>query len=98
MKKRIHPPKYNNEDRERAYWSKIDLSQYADPEDFEFVSFPNLKPTSRSISIRIPEFLLMRIKEQSNELNVPYQSLIKHYIARGTVEHAKENAIKKHQP
>ncbi len=97
MKKRIQPPKFKDEEQERAYWSKIDLSQYADPQDFEFVAFPNLKPSSHPISIRIPEFLLMRIKEQSNELNVPYQSLIKQYIARGVVEHTKERAIK-HQP
>lgn len=89
MKKRIQPKKFKNEESERAYWSKIDLSQYADPEDFEFVSFPNLKPTSRPISIRIPDFLLMRIKEQSNELNVPYQSLIKHYIARGVKKYSE---------
>lgn len=89
MKKKIKPPKFNNEDRERSYWSRLNLSSYADPEDFEFVSFPNLKPTSRPISIRIPDFLLMRIKEQSNELNIPYQSLIKQYIAQGISEKSK---------
>ena len=50
---------------------------------FEKVSFPNLKPTSRPISIRIPEYLLIRLKERANEINIPYQSLIKDYIKRG---------------
>ncbi len=83
MKKKLNLPKFKNEDEERDYWNKIDLSKYYDPNDLEEVSFPNLKPTSRSISIRIPEYLLNRIKEKANEINVPYQSLIKEYIKRG---------------
>lgn len=85
MKKALNIPKFKNEDEERAYWSKLKLSDYADASDFESVSFPNLKPTSRSISLRIPEYLLVRLKERANELNVPYQSLMKQYIARGVL-------------
>lgn len=77
MKKQLKLPKFKNEDEEREYWAKLDLSKFFEPEDFQSVSFPNLKPTTRSISIRLPEFLLIRIKEQANEINVPYQSLIK---------------------
>ncbi|MCL4393116.1 BrnA antitoxin family protein [Patescibacteria group bacterium] len=84
MKKELKIPKFKNEDKERNFWSKIDLSEYFEPEDFTKVSFPNLKPTSRSISIRIPEYLLNRVKEKANELNIPYQSLIKEYIQKGT--------------
>ncbi|MBI5207038.1 MAG: hypothetical protein HY934_04525, partial [Candidatus Firestonebacteria bacterium] len=50
--------------------------------DFKRVNFPNLKPAARSISIRIPEFLLNRLKEEANEINVPYQALIKGYIKK----------------
>ena len=82
MKKPIKLPKFKNEDEERNFWSKIDLSEYFDPEDFKPVSFPNLKPTSRPISIRLPEFLLNRLKEKANEINMPYQSLIKSYLQK----------------
>jgi predicted DNA binding CopG/RHH family protein len=75
-------PKFKNEDEERDFWSKIDLTKHFDPKDFKPVSFPNLKPTSRPISIRLPEFLLNRLKEKANEINVPYQSLIKSYLQK----------------
>lgn len=90
MKKQLKLPKFKNEDEERDFWAKIDWSEYAEPEDFVPVSFPNLKPTTRSVSIRIPEHLLYRVKEQANELNIPYQSLIKQYIAHGVVREQKE--------
>ncbi len=83
MKKKLNIPKFKNEDEEREFWWNLDLSEYFEPDDFERVSFPNLKPTSRSISIRIPEYLLNRLKEKANEINVPYQSLIKQYIKKG---------------
>jgi predicted DNA binding CopG/RHH family protein len=82
MKKPMKIPKFKNEDEEREFWSKIDLSEYFEPSDFVPVSFPNLKPTSRSISIRLPEYLIDRIKEQANEINIPYQSLIKGYLKK----------------
>lgn len=83
MKNKLTIPSFKNEDKEREFWSKVDLSQYFDATDFEKISFPNLKPTSRSISIRIPEYLLNRVKEKANEINIPYQSLIKEYIKKG---------------
>ena len=83
MKKPLKLPNFKNEDEEREFWSKINLADYYEPSDAEQVSFPNLKPTTRSISIRIPEFLLDRVKERANELNIPYQSLIKQYIHKG---------------
>jgi len=83
MKKKLKIPKFKNEDEEREFWWNLDLSEYFDPDDFVPVSFPNLKPTTRPISIRIPEYLLNRVKEQANELNIPYQSLIKQYIQKG---------------
>ncbi|QQG42991.1 MAG: BrnA antitoxin family protein [Candidatus Daviesbacteria bacterium] len=85
MKKQLKIPKFKNEDEEAEFWSNLDLSEYLEPSDFERVSFPNLKPTSRSISIRIPEYLLNRLKEKANEINIPYQSLIKQYIKKGVL-------------
>ena len=83
MKKKLNLPKFKNEDEEREFWNNLDLSEYYESSDLEEVSFPNLKPTSRSISIRIPEYILIRIKEKANEINIPYQSLIKEYIKNG---------------
>lgn len=85
MKKQLEIPRFKSEDEERNFWAKLDLSDYFESGDFERVSFPNLKPTTRPISIRIPEYLLNRIKEKANESNVPYQSLIKEYIKKGVL-------------
>jgi len=76
-------PKFKNEDEERDFWAVADSSDYFDWDKAEEVVFPNLKPTSRSISLRIPEWLIDRVKEKANEINVPYQSLIKQYIKKG---------------
>ena len=93
MKRQLNIPKFKNEDEEREFWAKLDLSEYYESSDFERVSFPNLKPTSRSISLRIPEYLLNRVKEKANEINVPYQSLIKEYIKN--IRITRQAAIKK---
>lgn len=85
MKKPLKLPKFKNEDEEREFWSKIDLSEYYDPRDLERVSFPNLKPTTKPISIRLPEYLINRLKERANEADVPYQALIKEYIRKGLI-------------
>jgi predicted DNA binding CopG/RHH family protein len=83
MKKNLEMPKFKNEDEEREFWFNHDLSEYFEPEDFQKVNFPNLKPTSRSISIRIPETMLYELKVKANKANIPYQSLIKSYIETG---------------
>lgn len=85
-KKKLKIPRFENEDRERRFWTRVDLSEHFEKDDFETALFPSLKPTSRSISIRIPEYLLARLKEQANALNIPYQSLMKKYIADGLLE------------
>jgi len=81
MKNKIKIPKFKSEEKERDFWAKINLNKHFKPEDFEHVSFPNLKASSHSISIRIPDYLLIRLKEKANELDIPYQSLMKKYIA-----------------
>jgi predicted DNA binding CopG/RHH family protein len=77
MKKPLKIPKFKDENEEFEFWSNLDLSEYFEPKDAVAVSFPNLKPTSQSISIRLPIFLLNKIKERANEAGVPYQSFIK---------------------
>ena len=83
MRKKLKIPNFKNEDVERTFWANADLTDYFTPKDFHHVTFPNLKPTSRSISLRIPEHLFARVKERANELNVPYQSLMKQFISKG---------------
>jgi len=91
MKKQLKIPAFKNEDEERKFWDKIDLADYFSSDDFQTVSFPNLKPTSRPISIRLPEAILLRLKEEANELNIPYQTLIKQYIVQG-IRHSSKAA------
>lgn len=86
MKKKLKIPKFKSEHAERKFWACVNLAEHFSPKDFESVSFPNLKPSSRSIALRIPEYLIIRLKERANELNVPYQSLMKEYIARGVLQ------------
>ena len=80
MKKPLVLPKFKNEDEERDFWAKINLSDYYEPSDARPVSFPNLKPTSQPISLRLPNHMLTRLKEKANFIGVPYQSIIKNAI------------------
>ena len=83
MKKPLALPTFKSEDAERNFWAKIDLADYFELNDLQAVSFPNLKPTSRAISLRLPEPMILRLKERANERQVPYQSLIKQFIVDG---------------
>lgn len=83
MKKPLKLPKFKNEDEERDFWAKIDLGDYYEAKDFKHITFPNLKPTTQSISIRIPLYILDQVRLKANKLNIPYQSLMKQYIAEG---------------
>jgi len=89
MKQKLKIPRFKNLDQEFDFWSKLDLSEYFEPSDFVPVSFPNLKPTAKSISLRMPNYLLGRIKEQANAIDVPYQALIKKYVAEGIERNLK---------
>ena len=82
MKKKFKKiPKFKNEDEERDFWATVDTSEYFDLSKTEEVIFPNLKRSTQSISIRLPEWLLARIKEMANSRDVAYQALIKIFLA-----------------
>lgn len=83
MKKPLVLPKFKNEDEERDFWDKIDLSEYIETSDLKRVLFPNLKKSKKLISIRLPETLLDEVKKKAEELSIPYQSLIQQYIQKG---------------
>ncbi len=77
MKKLKNIPKFKTEEEERKFWSKNDSTEYLDWSKSKQFSFPNLKPSTKTISLRLPEFLLNDIKLIANKRDVPYQSLIK---------------------
>lgn len=80
--KELRPiPEFNSEAEERAFWESTDSSQYPDWSKAEKVRFPNLKPSSTSISLRLPNAMLERVKVAANKRDVPYQSLIKTWLA-----------------
>jgi predicted DNA binding CopG/RHH family protein len=79
MKKKI--PKFKSESEERLFWQKHDSSEYVDWSDSENVVMPKLKPSTRSISIRLPESMIEELKILANKRDVPYQSLLKIFIA-----------------
>ncbi len=82
MQKELNLPEFADEDKEREFWANVDLGDYWEAEDFDPVVFPNLKPTTRPVSIRFPEYVIDAVKEKANEMGVPYQALIKETIAR----------------
>jgi predicted DNA binding CopG/RHH family protein len=73
-------PKFANEAEERVFWEKHDSSEYLDWTQAQRVVFPNLKPTTKTISLRLPQHLLDSIKAAANSRDVPYQSLIKVWL------------------
>ena len=84
-------PKFKNEDEERDFWATADSSQYFYWSKAERVIFPNLKPSTESISLRLPSYLLARIKELANAKDVPYQSLMKIFLAEKVEEKLRAN-------
>ncbi|OGM20266.1 hypothetical protein A2955_00270 [Candidatus Woesebacteria bacterium RIFCSPLOWO2_01_FULL_37_19] len=86
MKKLKKIPKFKTEAEERAFWQKVDSTEYVDWSKAEKWIFPNLKLTSTPITIRIPDSLLGRVKMRAHQKDIPYQSLIKQYIQRGINE------------
>ena len=75
-------PKFKNEDDEREFWATHSPLDYFDTGDIKKASFPKLKPSLKSISIRLPEDMLAELKILANKKDVPYQSLAKIYLAR----------------
>ena len=73
-------PKFLTESQERNFWEKNDSSDYLDWSTAKGVVFPNLKPTTKTISLRLPQHLLDSIKAAANSRDVPYQSLIKVWL------------------
>jgi predicted DNA binding CopG/RHH family protein len=78
MSKQI--PEFKNEDEEREFWANHDSSEFVDWKQAQRAVFPNLKPTTRAISLRLPVSMLDEIRQMANERDVPYQSLMKIFL------------------
>jgi len=74
-------PRFDSEDAEREFWSTHDSADYVDWKKAQRVKLPNLKPTTRTVSIRLPETMLEDLRMLANKRDVPYQSLLKIYVA-----------------
>lgn len=82
MKKKLKPiPVFKNEDEERDFWGTVDTSEYFDWSKPVELDLSKLKPSTQSISLRLPSFLLARIKQLANKKDVPYQSLMKIFLS-----------------
>ena len=74
-------PRFDTEDEEREFWSKHDSVEYVDWKRAQRVKLVDLKPTTRTVSIRLPETMLEDLRMLANKRDVPYQSLLKIYVA-----------------
>lgn len=79
-------PEFTNEAEERAFWESHDSTEHVDWKQAKPAQFPNLKPSTKTISLRLPESLLDRIKIEANKRDMPYQSLIKVWLAEDVEE------------
>lgn len=85
MKTKIYKdiPKFASEQEEKTFWDANDSTEYIDWNKAKKAKFPNLKPTLKTISIRLPESMIEELKIKANSMDVPYQSLAKMLIANG---------------
>lgn len=81
MQRKRAIPKFKSEEQEREFWASRDSADYVDWKKAAKVRLANLRPTTRSISIRLPEPMIERLKVLANKRDVPYQSLLKMYVA-----------------
>jgi predicted DNA binding CopG/RHH family protein len=80
------PPQFKNENEEQEFWASNDSTYYLDWSRAKRVVLPNLKPSLKSISIRLPESMIEELKLLANKRDVPYQSLLKMFLAE-KIEH-----------
>ena len=84
MKKQI--PTFKNEDEEREFWSTHDSTEFLDWTKAKRAVFPNLKPSTKTISLRLPQSMIAALKVLANKRDVPYQSLLKVFLAEKVEE------------
>jgi predicted DNA binding CopG/RHH family protein len=93
-KKKKAIPKFRTEDEERRFWSGADSTEYVDWDSAKRVVLPNLKPSQKTISLRLPEMMLAELKRLANKRDVPYQSLMKVFIAERLADELRRSESK----
>ena len=86
-------PTFKNEEEERQFWAEHDSTEYVDWSKAKRSVFPNLKPSTKTISLRLPESMLEELKLLANKNDVPYQSLVKVFLSERI-----ESELQKHAP
>jgi predicted DNA binding CopG/RHH family protein len=79
--KRKQLPKFESEEQERSFWAEHDSADFVDWSGAQRRAFPNLRPTLRTISLRLPESMIGHLKVLANKRDIPYQSLLKQFLA-----------------
>lgn len=79
--KRKQLPKFESEEQERSFWAEHDSADFVDWSGTQRRAFPNLRPTLRTISLRLPESMIGHLKVLANKRDIPYQSLLKQFLA-----------------
>ena len=81
-----HVPAFITEDEEREFWATHDSTEFVDWSKAKPTIFTNLKPSTRTISLRLPESIIAGLKVLANKRDVPYQSLLKVFLAERVEE------------
>ena len=97
MKNNKSIPLFKNEDEERLFWETHDSTEYLDWSKAKSVVFPNVKPSTKTISLRLPESLLNEAKIVAHKKDIPYQSYIKILVSDGLLQERKRQSLGKKQ-
>jgi predicted DNA binding CopG/RHH family protein len=85
-------PDFKDEEEERAFWTTHDSTEYIDWDSAESTILPQLKPSTRTISLRLPETMLDELRVIANKRDVPYQSLIKVFLKERIDQELEQHA------
>ena len=86
-------PKFKTEEAERKFWAEHDSTEYVEWSKAQRAVFPNLKPSTKTISLRLPQTMLEELKLLANKRDVPYQSLLKVFLSERI-----DSELERHQP
>ena len=95
MRKKI--PKFKNEDEEREFWAAHDSTEFVNWKEAKRIALPNLEPSIKAISLRLPESMIEELKLLANKRDVPYQSLLKIFLAERIDKELKRHNHSLHQ-
>jgi predicted DNA binding CopG/RHH family protein len=93
MKKKL--PEFSSEDQERGFWAREDSTAYVDWSKGKRAVLPRLKPSLKVISLRLPDVLLAELKVLANKRDVPYQSLLKMFLAERIEQELQDSESRK---